>query len=252
MNESTVPLPALSVSFYALAALLGSGVPLHRALKLLIDATPDLQLKQAWRHCVDRIAAGATLSEAMNERPEEFSATCRYMVRAGEVGGVLDVATQRLADHLEAEQALRERLALFSGLARLRGEAQEAWQTRMDEALAAVELARRQAEYCRGMGYLLGAGVPVLQALECAADEFEGTQRDQALTACQALRDAPDGDFPGLATVYEQVGLLPPLVCQLVAVGEQAGQLDLLLHRAADILEREIVATLNLVLTAGV
>jgi type IV pilus assembly protein PilC len=56
------------------------------------------------------VEGGATLSEAMGRHPKAFDRLYTNMVRAGELGGVLDVILQRLADFMEKTQALKRKV----------------------------------------------------------------------------------------------------------------------------------------------
>jgi len=56
------------------------------------------------------VEGGATLSEAMGRHPKTFDRLYVNMVRAGELGGVLDVILQRLADFMEKSQALKRKV----------------------------------------------------------------------------------------------------------------------------------------------
>ena len=58
----------------------------------------------------DDVEGGSTLSEAMAKHPKAFDRLYSNMVRAGELGGVLDVILQRLADFMEKAQALKRKV----------------------------------------------------------------------------------------------------------------------------------------------
>ena len=59
--------------------------------------------------CED-VESGSTLSDAMAKHPKAFDRLYVKMVNAGEIGGVLDVILQRLADFMEKGQRLRRRM----------------------------------------------------------------------------------------------------------------------------------------------
>ncbi len=96
--------------FRSLATLVRSGVPLRRALAVTIDECGDRRLAEALRSVARDIEAGSALSTAMALRPREFSELFIAMIRAGEVGGVLDQVLERLASLLERDRAMRKRL----------------------------------------------------------------------------------------------------------------------------------------------
>jgi general secretion pathway protein F len=91
-----------------LATLLRAGLPLDRALEILIGlaATPPVAvLLQGVR---DDVRGGKALSQALDARREVFSRFYVNIVRAGEAGGALGVVLQRLAETMERNKELRE------------------------------------------------------------------------------------------------------------------------------------------------
>jgi len=67
-------------------------------------------LRVAIRIVAEDVEGGSTLSEAMARHPKAFDRLYTNMVRAGELGGVLDVILQRLADFMEKTQALKRKV----------------------------------------------------------------------------------------------------------------------------------------------
>lgn len=94
----------------SVSVLISAGTPLLRALEVSAELCQDRQFAETVRTLVVDINGGASLSEAMMHRPLEFSETIVAMVRAGEVGGILDEVLQRGATILEQTQALRRRV----------------------------------------------------------------------------------------------------------------------------------------------
>lgn len=92
-----------------LLLLLRAGQPLERALSLLAGGLAPKSLRPAFRTVVDKVRGGAPLAEAL-ERAGGFPQVYRAMVRAGEAGGALEIALDRLADLLERERKLKETL----------------------------------------------------------------------------------------------------------------------------------------------
>jgi len=91
-----------------LATLLRAGLPLDRALELLIGlaaAPPVVQLLQQVR---DDVRGGKALSQALDARRDVFSRFYVNIVRAGEAGGALGLVLTRLADTMERNKELRE------------------------------------------------------------------------------------------------------------------------------------------------
>jgi general secretion pathway protein F len=93
---------------HELATLLRAGLPLDRALEILISlaATPAVaKLLQAIR---DSVRGGKSLSQALDTHREVFSRFYVSIVRAGEAGGALGAVLTRLAENMERSKELRE------------------------------------------------------------------------------------------------------------------------------------------------
>jgi general secretion pathway protein F len=91
-----------------LATLLHAGLPLDRALEILIGlatAPPVAVLLQTIR---DSVRGGKSLSQALDMHREAFSRFYVNIVRAGEAGGALGVVLTRLAETMERNKELRE------------------------------------------------------------------------------------------------------------------------------------------------
>lgn len=97
----------------AVAALLPAGMPLSRALAAGVSAAPD-SLRPALESVRSKVERGDELASALAEHPRLFSPLYVGIVRAGERGGSLDGAFDRLATHLERDQELRSKLVSMS------------------------------------------------------------------------------------------------------------------------------------------
>ena len=287
----------------AVAALLPAGMPLARALRTATEASPA-SARPALSEVCDRVERGDELAAALAAHPALFSPLYIGVVRAGEKGGALDAAFQRLAKHLEHDAELRSKLismsiypallavvglaavlllVLFvlprfadllagSGAALPRSTAavlavsstvREHWRllaaggvllallvmwmrtTAAGRAAAARALLavpvigtyRRQAlgaSFARMVGELLAGGAPLLNALadtrDCLADPIARAETEQLR---QRVREGAS-----LNRTLAQSSLFPPILAQLVALGEEAGRLSEFLLKAADMLER--------------
>jgi general secretion pathway protein F len=91
-----------------LATLLGAGQPLDRALQILLELPESEKARRIIERIRDHVRGGAPLSDGLEAEPSVFSRLYVNMVRAGEVGGSLDVTLERLANYLERSKALRE------------------------------------------------------------------------------------------------------------------------------------------------
>jgi type IV pilus assembly protein PilC len=93
-----------------LSTLINAGLPILRSLRILEQQQKPGMLRVAIRLIAEDVEGGSTLSESMARHPKAFDRLYVNMVRAGEIGGVLDVILQRLADFMEKAQALRRKV----------------------------------------------------------------------------------------------------------------------------------------------
>jgi type IV pilus assembly protein PilC len=105
-----VKLGDLVVFSRQLATLINAGLPIVRSLYILSEQTGNKQLKEVIIQVRKDVEAGHSLSEALAEHPEVFSRLYVEMVRAGEIGGMLDGVLLRIADQLENDQELRRKV----------------------------------------------------------------------------------------------------------------------------------------------
>jgi len=89
-----------------LSALLSAGLPLDRSLGTLVELADHPELHRILDEVLTAVRGGKSLGDAMAEH-KFFPSLYVNMVRAGEVGGFLDSALERLADYLERSQDLR-------------------------------------------------------------------------------------------------------------------------------------------------
>jgi len=101
---------ALTVWTRQLAGLVGSGLPLERALTALADEAEDPRQRELVAHLRSEVNAGAPFARALASAPREFDDVYRGVVAAGEQSGALGLVLERLADDLEARQELKGRL----------------------------------------------------------------------------------------------------------------------------------------------
>jgi general secretion pathway protein F len=94
-----------------LSTLLSAGLPLMESLMALIDQIDNVRLKRIISAVKDRVNEGASLADAMRQSSRVFSDLYVNMIRAGESSGTLEIVLQRLADYLEAQVRLRNKIA---------------------------------------------------------------------------------------------------------------------------------------------
>ena len=100
----------LSVFTRQLATLQEAGLPLLRSLKILEEQQKPGPLRNAIKYVTDDVEAGASLSEAMQRHPKAFDSLYTNMIRAGELGGVLDIILKRLAEFMEKSARLKRKI----------------------------------------------------------------------------------------------------------------------------------------------
>ncbi len=98
---------AIGLFTQQLASLLGAGMPLDRALTILIGVAEDEQSKTLLERVQEKVRGGSALADAL-EAQGAFSRFYLNMIRAGEAGGALETVLKRLNEFLERSQALRE------------------------------------------------------------------------------------------------------------------------------------------------
>lgn len=283
-----------------------SGIPLLRGLRGLASSTHNVVLREALEDVLASLEAGRDLSTSLARHPHIFPPLYVSIVKVGESTGTLEAAFQRLAEHLQQEQDIQDRvkaamrypvivmvviaIALgvittfvipkFAPLFRMLGD-HIPWPTRVIigasdiarnyghlvlGAIALAAVAARQyvntekglyqwhklklrlpvvgklaheailSRVSRSLAISLNAGMPMLQTLsiiaKSAGNEF---MAERVLR----LRDAVERGEP-LSRAAAAVGMFPPLVLQMMAVGEETGQVSELLDEVAGFYEREV------------
>ena len=297
---------ALAVWTRQLAGLVGSGLPLERALTALADEAEDPRQRELVAHLRSEVNAGSPFARALAGAPREFDDVYRAVVAAGEQSGALGAVLERLADDLEERQALRAKLigatlypaivsliaivivvflvtyvvpqvaSVFSSSKRalpmlttamlgisafvrswgwlillllaagagalmmaLRG---EAFRERFDAAWLTLPLVGRlargynAARFSGTLAMLAGAGVPILKALQAAAETLNN--RAMRVDAMDALVQVREG--APLASALAGKKRFPGLLSMFARLGEQTGQLPQMLARAANQLGSEV------------
>ncbi len=105
-----VKLAHLAIFCRQLATLINAGVSLVRALSVLEKQTPSPRLAQIIREVAQKVQEGMSFSRALADYPKIFSNLFVGLVRAGEVGGVLDETLDRMATFLEKDLELRRKV----------------------------------------------------------------------------------------------------------------------------------------------
>jgi type IV pilus assembly protein PilC len=92
------------------------------------------------------------------------------------------------------------------------------------------------ARFCRTLSTLIASGVPILDGLEITARTAGNAIIEDAI---MAVRKGVEGGLT-LAQPLKETGVFPPMVVQMIGVGEQTGALDAMLTKIADFYEEEV------------
>ena len=297
---------SLAVWTRQLAGLVGSGLPLERALTALSEEAEDPRQRELVAHLKSEVNSGAPFARALASAPREFDEVYRGVVAAGEQSGALGAVLERLADDLEERQELKAKLigatlypaivsliavviviflvtyvvpqvaSVFTSskralptltLAMLGLSAflrQWGWLLALLIAAGAGLLALmlrnavfRQsfdagwlnlplvgklargynaARFSGTLAMLAGAGVPILKALQAASETLSNrAMRADAMDALVQVREGAP-----LASALAGKKRFPGLLAMFARLGEQTGQLPLMLERAARQLGTEV------------
>jgi len=106
-QKKTVKTKILMIFTRQLATLIDAGLPLLRGLTVLAKQEKDVVLKAAIGGLADAVQGGSTFSESLAQHPKIFNKLYINMVKAGEVGGVLELVLNRLAEFQEKAQKIK-------------------------------------------------------------------------------------------------------------------------------------------------
>ena len=99
------------------------------------------------------------------------------------------------------------------------------------------------ARFSRTLGTLLQSGVPLLAALEIAKNVVNNLIVAEQIRL--AAKDVEEGQ--SLSVPLSRNGFFPPIAVEMIAVGEQSGNMEAMLFRIADAYEKEVEANILLV-----
>ncbi len=105
-----VKLGNLAIFCRQFSTMVDAGVSLVRCLDVLGHQTQDPKLKKIILDVGERVEGGESLSRAMQRHPRTFSNLFLGLIRAGEIGGVLEESLQRLSHFLEKDVELRRKV----------------------------------------------------------------------------------------------------------------------------------------------
>lgn len=299
------------------ATMVNSGLSLIKALSVLVEQTDSKSLAAVLAEVKVDVEQGTSLSGALERHPKVFSPIYVSMVRAGEVGGVLDETLNRLADMQEANLNLRSKVKSAMAYPAVVGllivsvtlgmimfvvpifermyedmapdpenpvplpvptrllvafsDALTSWWFVIVAVIVAGVIGFRRwkkteagryawdaiklripifgklfhktslSRFSRTFAVLSRTGVPVLQTLDITADTANNAKIERAIADVKA--SVREGE--SLAHPLARHDVFPPMVVQMMAVGEETGALDSMLSKVADFYEREVDDMVN-------
>lgn len=309
--------PALTLGFIRqLSNLLTAGVPLSRALHILVRESTQPGAKAMWKAIHEQVADGQSLADAMKQHPKTFPAVYVAMVRAGEAGGFLDVVLRQIADFMSRERDLKskvfsamvypavlatiavgvvtflltwfiprfseifdqfgESLPLLTQIVQgaslavrdyglfvaagvgvlalmlrqaMTSEAGRRWWDRQVLRIPAVGTASSRfalVRFTRMLGTLVGAGVPLINALRVAREAVGNQTLADTLTA--TIEQVKQGQ-PLARSLAGCPQLFSASVVEMIAVAEESGRLDEELVRLAQESEEELDRRLRMLVS---
>ena len=105
-----IPGMELALATRQLATLVGAGIPLVDALGALVEQVEHARLKQVLGEVRAQVNEGAALADAMAQS-QQFDTLYVSMIRAGEAGGALELVLARIADYLEDQVRLQNKVS---------------------------------------------------------------------------------------------------------------------------------------------
>lgn len=109
-GKGKMKMKALVVFSRQFATMIDAGIPILRCLEILTNQCKDPALKAALEKVTTDVKGGITLNEALAKHPRCFSKLYVNMIRAAELGGILDVILDRLSGFLEYESEVRGKI----------------------------------------------------------------------------------------------------------------------------------------------
>ncbi|HXM73740.1 MAG TPA: type II secretion system F family protein [Chthoniobacterales bacterium] len=109
-QRKTIKPKILMIFTRQLATLIDSGLPLLRGLNVLAKQECDAVLNRTINNLAESVQGGGTFSEALAQHPRIFNDLYVNMVKAGELGGVLEVVLTRLAEFQEKAAKIKNKV----------------------------------------------------------------------------------------------------------------------------------------------
>ena len=301
-----VDIKDLTIFYRQFATMLNAGLTIVKCLNILAEQVEKKLLAKIVAEVKNDIEAGSTLADAFSKYPKVFSHLYVSMVKAGEIGGVLDEVLNRVANLIEKEYALRQKVksamtypsfvlfaavgmvvfmltfilpqfvGVFQGfgaelpmLTMLLVNATKVFnkywyiflmvtagltfaflayiktpngrmnfdKLQLRAPIFGPMLSKTAvARFTRTLGTLIKSGVPILDALQVSADSVGNSVVALAITNSRTkIKEGQSISVP-----LAESKIFPPMVTQMIMVGEESGELEEMLVNIANFYDQEV------------
>ncbi|HQR29042.1 MAG TPA: type II secretion system F family protein [Anaeromyxobacteraceae bacterium] len=288
------------------SVMIDAGLPLVQGLEIIAAQADNAEFRRVLTDVKLRVESGSTFADSLAQHPKVFDELFTQLVRAGEVGGILDTILQRLGAYIEKNEKLKRRVKgamvypsivlvvavgvtlvmlmfvtpTFEKMFKDFGGAMPAptqflidlshfltnyWYVVFGipvalfvawRAWVTTDAGRRQwdaftlklpvvgplirkiavARFTRTLGTMLSSGVPILDALEIVAKSAGNKTIERGILTVRARI----AEGKNIAGPLAETGVFPPMVVQMIGVGEATGAMDQMLNKIADFYDDEV------------
>jgi type IV pilus assembly protein PilC len=288
------------------SVMIDAGLPLVQALEIIGTQADNAEFRRVLMAVKTKVESGSTFADALSDHPKVFDTLFVQLVRAGEVGGILDTILQRLGAYIEKNSKLKRRVkgamvypsvvlivaigvvvaligfvvptfdkmfkdmggalpgptqflvdlsagfrsswylylgiptAIYLGFRAVisKGRGQQIWHRTVLQIPLFGGLIRKVAvaRFTRTLGTMISSGVPILDALEIVAR----TAGNRTIEAAILYVRAKISEGKNIAGPLAETGVFPPMVVQMIGVGEATGAMDQMLSKIADFYDDEV------------
>ncbi len=288
------------------SVMIDAGLPLVQALDIIGTQADNPEFRTVLMAVKTKVESGSTFADALADHPKVFDTLFVQLVRAGEVGGILDTILQRLGAYIEKNSKLKRRVkgamvypavvltvavgvvvaligfvvptfekmfkdmggalpgptqflvdlsagfrgswylylgiptAIFIGFKTViaKGKGQQVWHSTVLKLPLFGPMIRKVAvaRFTRTLGTMISSGVPILDALDIVAK----TAGNRTIEAAILFVRAKISEGRNIAGPLAETGVFPPMVVQMIGVGEATGAMDQMLSKIADFYDDEV------------
>jgi type IV pilus assembly protein PilC len=288
------------------SVMIDAGLPLVQALEIIGTQADNPAFRSVLLAVKAKVEAGSTFADALADHPKVFDTLFVQLVRAGEIGGILDTILQRLGAYIEKNAKLKRRVKgamvypavvlvvavgvvlaligfvvptfenmfkdmggtlpgptqflvdishgfrgswyLYVGIptaiiiafrtATAKGKGQQVWHDIVLKLPLFGTLIRKVAvaRFTRTLGTMISSGVPILDALEIVAKTAGNRTIERAILFVRTKIS----EGKNIAGPLAETGVFPPMVVQMIGVGEATGAMDQMLSKIADFYDDEV------------